>query len=110
MFLLCSSDFDGSLEESRDDLQSVGYDTPVPLIRSDSYTTLLDATPIGSPGAQAKHLHACVAYANHAQQLALHRAQTAAEPDPQRRAITDWIYWQHLGVLMNDAVASEAPA
>ncbi|MDX1882723.1 hypothetical protein, partial [Mycolicibacterium sp. 120270] len=31
-------------EESRDDPQSVGYDTPVPLIRSDSYTTLLDAT------------------------------------------------------------------
>ena len=44
MFLLCSSDFGRSLEESRDDLQSPGYDTPVPLIRSDSYTTLLDAT------------------------------------------------------------------
>ena len=44
MFLLCSSDFGRSLEESRDDLQSLGYDTPVPLIRSDSYTTLLDAT------------------------------------------------------------------
>ncbi|MBU8810817.1 hypothetical protein KL953_18200, partial [Mycolicibacterium goodii] len=42
--LLCSSDFGRSLEESRDDLQSLGYDTPVPLIRSDSYTTLLDAT------------------------------------------------------------------
>ncbi|WP_208858354.1 hypothetical protein, partial [Mycolicibacter nonchromogenicus] len=26
-------------------LQSLGYDTPAPLIRSDSYTTLLDATP-----------------------------------------------------------------
>ncbi|WP_237077151.1 hypothetical protein, partial [Mycobacteroides abscessus] len=25
-------------------LQSLGYDTPVPLIRSDSYTTLMDAT------------------------------------------------------------------
>ena len=44
MFFLCSSDFDGSLEESRDDLQSFGYDTPALLIRSDSYTTLLDAT------------------------------------------------------------------
>ena len=63
-----------------------------------------------SPQRGAAHLHAFVAYANHAQELALHRAQTAAEPDPQRRAITDWIYWQHLGVLMNDAVASEAPA
>ena len=37
-------------------------------------------------------------------------AQTASEPDAQRHAITDWIYWQHIGVLMNDAVASEAPA
>lgn len=63
-----------------------------------------------SPQRGAAHLHAFVAYANHAQELALHRAQTAAEPDVQRRAITDWIYWQHLGVLMNDAVASEAPA
>jgi hypothetical protein len=44
-WFLCSSDFGRSLEESRDDPQSVGYDTPVPLIRSDSYTTLLDATP-----------------------------------------------------------------
>ncbi|MEZ0343017.1 hypothetical protein ACAG25_23920, partial [Mycobacterium sp. pV006] len=26
------------------DLQSLGCDTPVPLIRSDSYTTLVDAT------------------------------------------------------------------
>jgi hypothetical protein len=46
VFLLCSSDFGRSLEESRDDLQSLGYDTPVPLIRSDSYTTLLDATAV----------------------------------------------------------------
>jgi hypothetical protein len=37
-------DFGRSLEESRDDLQSLGYDTPVTPISSDSYTTLLDAT------------------------------------------------------------------
>jgi hypothetical protein len=42
--VVCSSDFDGSLEESRDDLQSLGYDMPVPLICSDSYTNLLDTT------------------------------------------------------------------
>ncbi|WP_264002858.1 MULTISPECIES: hypothetical protein, partial [Mycobacterium avium complex (MAC)] len=41
---LCSSDFGRSLEESRDDLHSFGYDTPGILIRPDSYTTLLDAT------------------------------------------------------------------
>ena len=63
-----------------------------------------------SPQRGAAHLHAFVAYADHAQELALHRAQTASESDAQRHAITDWIYWQHLGVLMNDAVASEAPA
>ena len=41
MFLLCSSDFGRSLEESRDDLQSFGYDTPD---LTGSYTTLMDAT------------------------------------------------------------------
>jgi hypothetical protein len=37
-WFLCSSDFDWSLDESRE-VQSFGYDTSVPLIRSDSYTT-----------------------------------------------------------------------
>jgi hypothetical protein len=41
---LCSSDFGRSLEESRDDLHSLGYNTPGILIGPDSYTTLLDAT------------------------------------------------------------------
>src|SRR3954449_3726902 len=44
VFLLCSSDFGRSLEESRDDLQSFGYGTWSLTIRSGSYTTLLDAT------------------------------------------------------------------
>ena len=54
-WFLCSSDFGRSLEESRDDLQSVGYDTPVPLIRPDSYTTLLDAIhgTLGAPEGDA---------------------------------------------------------
>jgi hypothetical protein len=38
---LCSSDFDGSLEESRDNLHSSGYDTPD---LTGSYTTFGDAT------------------------------------------------------------------
>jgi len=41
---LCSSDFDGSLEESRDDHLLSGYDTPGLTSRPGSYTTLLDAT------------------------------------------------------------------
>ena len=50
-WFLCSSDFGRSLEESRDDLQSLGYDTPVPLIRSDSHTNSdgRNPTPAGTP-------------------------------------------------------------
>jgi ESX secretion-associated protein EspK len=54
------------------------------------------------------HLAAFVAYADHAQELALHAAQTAPDPGAQRTAIADWIYWQHLGVLMSDAIGADA--
>ena len=50
------------------------------------------------------HLKAFVAYAAHAQELALHVAHRAKDPTAQRAAIADWIYWQHLGVLTSDAV------
>lgn len=53
-------------------------------------------------------LDAFVAYAEHAQDLALHRAHIATEPAEQRAAIADWIYWQHLAVLMADAIATSA--
>ena len=49
-----------------------------------------------------------VAYADHAQELALYRAHTAVDPADQRAAIADWIYWQHLSVLMSDAISTEA--
>ena len=51
------------------------------------------------------HLEAFITYADHAQELALHRAHTAVDAAAQRAAIADWIYWQHLGVLMSDAIA-----
>jgi hypothetical protein len=35
----------------------------------------------------------------------LHRAHTSTDAAAQRAAIADWIYWQHLNVLMSDAVA-----
>jgi hypothetical protein len=60
------------------------------------------------PDRAAVQLTAFVTYAEHAQELALHRAHTAAEAVEQRAAIADWIYWQHLSVLMADAVAAEA--
>ncbi|GAA1690981.1 hypothetical protein MMUR_55300 [Mycolicibacterium murale] len=42
--LHCSSNFERCLEELRDDFQLLGSDPPGPLVRFDSYTTLLDAT------------------------------------------------------------------
>lgn len=51
------------------------------------------------------HLQAFVAYAEHAQELAVYRAQTATDFGLQRAATADWVYWQHLSVLMSDALA-----
>ncbi len=66
------------------------------------------AKPLMSTSTQRgeAHLQAFVAYAEHAQELALHRAHTAIDPADQRVAIADWIYWQHLSVLMSDALAA----
>lgn len=61
-----------------------------------------------APDRAQVQLGAFVAYAEHAQEIALHRAHTAAEAADQRAAIADWIYWQHLSVLMSDAMASNA--
>lgn len=59
------------------------------------------------PGRVVVHLNAMIAYANHMQELALHRAHTAVGPDAQRAAIADGIYWQHLSVLTTDAISDE---
>ena len=61
-----------------------------------------------APDRAGPHLQAFVTFADHAQELALHRAHTAADSVAQREAIADWIYWQHLSVLMSDAIATEA--
>jgi hypothetical protein len=57
------------------------------------------------PDRASAQLRAFVTYTEHAQDLALHRAHTATDAAAQRAAIADWIYWQHLNVLMSDAVA-----
>jgi hypothetical protein len=54
------------------------------------------------------HMQLMVQYADHAQELALYRAHTAADAALQRAAIADWVYWQHLSVLMSDAIGSTA--
>ena len=61
-----------------------------------------------SPHRGVAHLEAFITYAKHAQELALHRAHTAADPAAQRQSIADWVYWQHLAVLVADAVNTEA--
>jgi len=68
------------------------------------------AKPLMSTSSQrgGAHLEAFVTYANHAQELALYQAHTAIDPDTQRRAIADWVYWQHLGVLIGDALKADA--
>jgi hypothetical protein len=54
------------------------------------------------------HLEAFVTYAEHAQELALHKAHNAVDAESQRVAMADWVYWQHLSVLMSDALSADA--
>ena len=56
-------------------------------------------------GTEVAHLEAFIAYANNEYELALYRAHTATEAVAQRAAIADWVYWQHVSVLISDALA-----
>ncbi|EHI14082.1 hypothetical protein KEK_05562 [Mycolicibacterium thermoresistibile ATCC 19527] len=59
-------------------------------------------------GRELAHLKSFIAYTEHRQELALHRAHTAIDAQSLREAIADWVYWQHLSVLMADALAESA--
>lgn len=59
-----------------------------------------------NPDRAGAHLKAMIAYADHLQTVALHRAHNAADADLQRTAIADWIYWQHISVLSSDALSA----
>jgi hypothetical protein len=61
-----------------------------------------------NPERGVAHLEAFVNYADHAQEQALYRAHTAADAAAQRGAIADWVYWQHLSVLISDALAGSS--
>lgn len=54
------------------------------------------------------HLEAFITYADHAQEQALYKAHKAVDATMQRAAIADWVYWQHLSVIMSDAISAEA--
>lgn len=76
--------------------------------RSDLWFEVFRPLLSNAPDRAAAQLQAFVAYAEHAQELALHRAHTGTEAADQRAAIADWIYFQHLSVLMSDAIAASA--
>ncbi|MFN6544797.1 hypothetical protein [Mycolicibacterium nivoides] len=50
------------------------------------------------------HLNGFSAFAVHAQERALYDAHTAAAMEDQRRAVEDFIYWQHVGQLTADGI------
>ncbi|KAA0080621.1 hypothetical protein CIW52_23790 [Mycolicibacterium sp. P9-64] len=56
------------------------------------------------------HLRAFIDYADHAQEKYLFMAHNAVDATAQRAAIADWVYWQHLSVLMSDALVGLQPA
>ncbi|QRY54708.1 secretion protein EccK [Mycolicibacterium septicum] len=51
------------------------------------------------------HLQAFLEYAAHAQEWAVYGAHAAADGPQQRQAVADFIYWQHIGQLIADAIA-----
>jgi hypothetical protein len=61
-----------------------------------------------NPDRGAAHLEAFVNYAAYAHEQALYRAHTATEAVAQRAAIADWVYWQHLSVLIADSLTGSA--
>jgi hypothetical protein len=61
-----------------------------------------------NPARAVPHLEALVKYAEHAQELALYRAHTAADATAQRAAISDWVYWNHLAELTSEALSGSA--
>ncbi len=90
-------------------LPTAPTDTTAPVDESD--TLWFEVTkPLMSTNPQraGAHLKAFITYADHAQALALYRAHTATDAATQRAAIADWVYWQHLSVLMADAINSGA--
>ncbi|MGE2736403.1 secretion protein EccK [Mycolicibacterium vaccae] len=59
-----------------------------------------------SPARISAHLEAMRTYADHAMQLALHKAQTTTDVTEQRAAIADWVYWQHESSIIAEALQS----
>ncbi|WP_142272202.1 secretion protein EspK [Mycobacterium shinjukuense] len=59
-------------------------------------------------GREVAHLRAFHAFAAHSQELALHQAHSAADPQAQRGAVADWLYWRHVAGLLDSALAGSS--
>ncbi|WP_243858289.1 hypothetical protein [Mycobacterium sp. DL440] len=59
----------------------------------------------GASNRSQVHLQAFLEYASHAQEWAVYEAHAAGDGPEQRRAVADFIYWQHIGQLVADAMA-----
>ncbi|MDT5221370.1 MAG: hypothetical protein QOF15_3475 [Mycobacterium sp.] len=57
-------------------------------------------------GREVAHLRAFHAYAAHSQELALHQAYGAADPEAQRPAVEDFMYWRCIAGLLESALTT----
>lgn len=56
-------------------------------------------------GREKAHLRAFHAFAAHSQELALHHAYGAAEPEAQRSAVEEFLYWRYVAGLLETALS-----
>ncbi|MUM31634.1 secretion protein EccK [Mycobacterium sp. CBMA361] len=66
----------------------------------DTIKPLLRTTGTNGP---IDHLKNMIAYADHMQSVELYKAYTAPHVAAQREAMSDWIYWQHISSICQDA-------
>jgi hypothetical protein len=57
-------------------------------------------------GREVPHLRAFGPYAAFERDTALAEAHTAAESDARRAAVADWLYWRHVGGLLDSALGA----
>ncbi|OBK31308.1 hypothetical protein A5634_14415 [Mycobacterium asiaticum] len=57
-------------------------------------------------GREVAHLRGFHAYAAHCQDIALHQAYGAADPEAQRPAVVDFLYWRYVTGLLESALAA----
>ncbi len=57
-------------------------------------------------GRETLHLRAFGPYAALERDIALAAAHTAAESDARRTAVADWLYWRHVGGLLDSALGA----